>query len=119
MAHFAELDENNVVLRVTVVNNEVLKDEEGIEQESLGLKHLQSLGGRWVQTSYNKTFRKHYAGIGYTYDETKDAFIPPKPFESWLLDEETLLWKAPIPKPKDENMYFWNEELLTWEEIPK
>jgi len=79
MAHFAELDDNNIVLRVTVVHNDVLKDENGVEQESLGLKHLEHLGGRWVQTSYNSSFRKNFAGIGFLYDPILDAFIPPKP----------------------------------------
>ena len=94
MAHFAELDENNVVLRVTVVHNDVLKDENGIEQESLGLEHLKHLGGRWVQTSYNASFRKNYAGINSIYDEQRDAFIDPKPLEgNWALNEETCRWE--------------------------
>lgn len=96
MAHFAELDDNNVVLRVTVVNNDVLKDKNGIEQEALGLEHLTHLGGRWVQTSYNNNFRKNYAGIGYSYDKDRDAFIPPKPEGNWVLNEETCLWEEVV-----------------------
>jgi len=121
MAHFAELDENNIVLRVTVVANEVLLDENRIEQESLGLEHLKHLGGRWIQTSYNNNFRKRYCGIGFIYDEERDAFIAPKPFESWTLDEETCNWNPPVQQPEfdPENpiFYIWNEELLNWEEI--
>jgi len=96
MAHFAELDENNVVLRVTVVDNSVLLDENGIEQEALGLTHLEHLGGRWVQTSYNKTFRKNYAAIGYTYDAQRDAFIAPKAncHMEETLNEDTCMWEC-------------------------
>ena len=121
MAHFAEIDDNNVVIRVTVVNNDILKDENSVEQESLGLEYLTHLGGRWVQTSYNNTFRKNYAGIGYTYDTQRNAFIPPQPFPSWILNEETCNWNSPVPQPEfdPENpiYYIWNEEILNWEEI--
>jgi hypothetical protein len=115
MAHFAELDENNIVLRVTVVSNNVLLDENGIEQESLGLKHLEHLGGRWVQTSYNGNFRKNYAGIGYLYDPIRDVFIPPKPFNSWIFNEENCRWDPPYFPPGDNNLYSWNEDLQSWE----
>lgn len=118
MAHFAELDNNNIVLRVTAVHNDVLKDENGVEQESLGLKHLEHLGGRWVQTSYNSSFRKNYAGIGYIYDATRDAFISPKPFESWILDEETCNWEPPVARPKDGEYYIWDEETTSWLLLP-
>ena len=96
MAHFAELDENNVVLRVTVVDNSVLLDENENESEALGLQHLTHLGGRWVQTSYNKTFRKNYAGIGYTYDAQRDAFIAPKAncHMEETLNEDTCMWEC-------------------------
>lgn len=118
MAHFAELDDNNIVLRVTVVHNDVLKDENGVEQESLGLKHLEHLGGRWLQTSYNKSFRKNYAGIQYLYDSILDAFIPPKPYQSWILNENTCQWESPVPHPKiEENSnehYVWNEDTTSW-----
>lgn len=121
MAHFAELDENNIVLRVTVVANEILLDENNVEQENLGLKHLEHLGGRWVQTSYNNNFRKNYAGVGYQYDESRDAFIRPKPYNSWILNEETCDWHPPITEPEfdleNPKYYTWNEEILNWEEI--
>lgn len=99
MAHFAELDSNNLVLRVLVVDNVMLKDEQGNEQEQLGVNFLKSLFGQetvWVQTSYNGNFRKNYAGIGFNYDQTHDAFIAPKPEgEGWVLDEETCQWRNP------------------------
>lgn len=102
MAHFAEIDENNVVIRVIRVPDEV---------ESVGSQWCQNLlGGNWVQTSYNNSIRKNYAGIGYTYDSERDAFIPPKPFLSWVLDEETCQWQAPIPLPDDGKKYKWSEE---------
>lgn len=116
MAHFAELDENNIVLRVIVVDNSDLLDADGVEQEALGVAFCQSLfGGAWKQTSYNRNFRKNYAGVGYTYDPSRDAFIPPAPaFASWVLNEATCCWEAPIPYPQDENRYVWSEELLSW-----
>jgi hypothetical protein len=118
MAHFAELDENNIVLRVTVVANEVLLDENGIEQESLGLKHLEHLGGRWVQTSYNHNIRGRFAGIGMYYDAQKDLFYDPiKPFNSWTLNENNGEWESPTPYPSDEKRYEWNEDSLSWIEI--
>lgn len=99
MAHFAELDANNIVLRIIVVDNMMLKDEQGNEQEQIGIDFLKSLFGQetiWVQTSYNGNFRKNYAGIEYTYDQTRDAFIAPKPEgEGWIIDEETCVWYNP------------------------
>ena len=129
MAHFAELDENNIVQRVIVVHNNELLDEQGIESEVKGIQFCTSLFGentRWKQASYNtiggkhllnKTaFRKNYPGIGYTYDESRDAFIPPKPFNSWILNETTCLWESPVPFPEvDNNNYFWNEENQSWD----
>jgi hypothetical protein len=110
MAHFAEIDPNGgTVLRVLVVPNE----EEHRGQDFLA--NELALGGVWIQTSYNNNIRYNYAGIGYTYDATRDAFIPPKPYESWLLDEKTCQWEPPIPVPQDENFYTWNEEQLNWE----
>ena len=110
MSHFAEIDPNGgTVLRVLVVPN---------EQEHRGQDFLANelgLGGVWVQTSYNNNIRYNYAGIGFTYDATRDAFISPKPYESWLLDEKTCQWEPPIPMPQDENFYTWNEEQLNWE----
>jgi hypothetical protein len=108
MSHFAELDSNNVVVRVVVGDN---NDPAGDEGKSW---LEQNLGGTWVQTSYNANFRKNYAGIGFTYDPQLDAFIPPKRFPSWVLDTQTCRWKAPIPRP--EGMYVWNEETLSWVE---
>jgi len=117
MAHFAELDENNTVKQVIVVHNNELLDN-GVESEAKGIEFCQSLfGGEWVQTSYNGNIRKNYAGIGFTYDEDMDAFIPPKFFDSWILNEETCLWEAPIPRPNDGKNYYWNEENISWEEI--
>ena len=121
MAHFAELDQNNVITRVIVVNDDYLKDENGNEVEELGIAHLESVhGGNWVQTSYNNNIRVRYAGIGYTYDETLDAFIPRKPYNSWVLNETTADWEAPVPEPTDapEGSYYeWNEETTSWELI--
>jgi len=119
MAHFAKLDENNVVLEVLVVHNNELLDAQGNESEAKGVAFLQKLLGweSWKQTSYNGNFRKHYAGIGYTYDAQRDAFIPHKEFPSWVLDEDTLLWHAPIPYPEGgSRQWVWNEEGLNWVE---
>jgi hypothetical protein len=117
MAHFAQLDENNVVLQVIVVhNNELMIN--GVESEAKGITFCQTLfGGKWIQTSYNGTMRKNYAGVGYTYDKNRDAFIPPKPFASWTLNETTCRWDAPTPMPTDNKRYSWNEETLSWNEI--
>lgn len=115
MAHFARLDENNVVVRVCVLNNTILHDGNLVEQEQLGVDFLHNLhGGVWVQTSYNGTFRKNFAGAGYTYDSQRDAFIPPKPFDSWVLNEDTCQWQAPTPMPEDGNIYLWDEETEQW-----
>lgn len=111
MAHFAEIDENGVVLRVLVVPD---------AQENRGQEFLADdlgLGGTWVQTSYNARIRKNYAGIGMTYDNTRDAFIPEQPFASWILNEETCQWEAPVPYPTDGVMYDWNEETTDWEAV--
>ena len=109
MSHFAELDENNVVLRVLVGDNNL--PNEGYDW------FVENLGGRWVQTSYNGSIRKNFAGIGFTYDEELDAFIPPKPFESWTLNEGTCRWQSPAPYPQDGRVYAWNEETLAWDEV--
>jgi hypothetical protein len=117
MAHFAKLNENNIVLEVLVVNNSAL---DLSNEESSGIAFLIEWSGgysSWKQTSYNGSFRKNYAGIGYTYDATRDAFIAPKPFNSWILDEDTCQWQAPTPKPEDDKLYTWNESELKWEEI--
>lgn len=117
MAHFAQL-ENNVVKQVIVVSNQDILDEKGQESEEVGIKFCSNLlGGTWLQTSYNGKIRKNYAGIGYTYDEGRDAFIPAKPFASWLLDETTCQWKAPVAMPTDDKRYTWNEETKSWDEV--
>jgi hypothetical protein len=117
MARFAKIGLNNKVIEVLVVHNDVLKDSNGIEKEDIGIDFLTKLTGWaiWKQTSYNVNFRKHYAGIGYTYDEDRDAFIPKKPFNSWILNEDTCVWEAPISKPQDDNKYIWNESTLSWD----
>jgi hypothetical protein len=115
MAHFAELNENNIVTRVIVIANSELLDNQGIEQESKGILFCQQLlGGNWKQTSYNGNFRKNYAGIGYTYDPTLDAFIPQQPYLSWILDTEICQWQPPIPMPLDGNVYQWDEDTEDW-----
>jgi len=127
MASFAKIGLNSKVIEVLSVNNEVLKDSNGIEQEVNGIDFLTKLTGWaiWKQTSYNTRggvhsnngtpFRKNHAGIGYTYDETRDAFIPAKPYNSWVLNEDTCLWNAPVAYPQDDNRYTWNESTLTWD----
>ena len=118
MAHFAQIDENNIVTQVIVVNNNELLDENEVEQESKGITFCTNLlGGNWLQTSYNGNIRKNYASIGYHYDSVRDAFIPPKPFDSWVLNEETCLWDPPVARPQDGKIYIWNEENLEWTEI--
>lgn len=116
MAHFAEIDENNKVLRVLVVNNEVLLNEDGTESEQKGIDFLKSIfGGNWVQTSYNHKYRKRFAGNGYIYDSQRDAFITPQPYPSWSLNDVTCDWIPPIPQP-DGNVE-WDEESQQWKEI--
>jgi len=119
MAHFAKLNESNQVISVEVISNEVITDSEGSEQEQLGIDFLTQLnGGGWYkQTSYNGTFRKNYAGVGYTYDSTRDAFIAPKPAPSWTLDETTCQWEAPVAYPADDKTHTWNEDTLAWDEV--
>ena len=115
MAHFAELNDDNLVIRIIVVNNDDMLDADGNENEQIGINFCQNLlSGRWVQTSYNRQFRKNYAGTGYTYDVSRDAFIPPKPYVSWILNEDTCLWDAPIPYPTDGKMYYWDEDTVSW-----
>lgn len=115
MAHFAELDSNNTVLRVIVVNNNDILDSNGQESEEVGINFCKGLfGGEWKQTSYNANFRKNYAGIGYTYDGVLDAFIPPQPYPSWVLNQSTCLWEAPVPMPTDGQLYSWDEATQSW-----
>ena len=117
MAHFAELDANNVVLRVIVVDNKDTADVNGVEKEYIGAAFCEKLfGGTWKQTSYNGNFRKNYAGVGYSYLPAPiDGFAPPRPYESWNLDPDTCQWVAPVPMPTDGQMYSWNETTQTWE----
>jgi hypothetical protein len=127
MASFAKIGLNSKVIEVLSVVNEVIHDSNGVEQESIGIDFLTKLTGYpvWKQTSYNThggvhssngtSLRKNFAGIGYTYDEDRDAFIAPKPFNSWILNEDTCLWEAPVAKPEDNNKYTWNESTLTWD----
>ena len=129
MASFAKLNSNNIVERVESVVNEVLKDSNGIEQEAIGIQFLKTLYNEpnaiWKQTSYNThggihklggiPLRKNHAGIGYIYDSQRDAFIPQKPYNSWILNEQTCLWEAPVIYPQDGNRYTWNEQTLSWD----
>jgi hypothetical protein len=127
MASFAKIGLNSKVIEVLSVVNEVLHDSNGIEQEVIGIDFLTKLTGYpvWKQTSYNTKggihieggtpFRKNHAGIGFTYDEDRDAFIPPKPFNSWILNEDTCIWNAPVAYPQDDNRYTWNEQTLSWD----
>jgi hypothetical protein len=142
MAYFAKLGTGNIVEQVISINNAVITDNNGIEQEQLGVDFINNLYNTrdvWKQTSYNtrggkyynldntlgdqsKSFRKNYAGIGYTYNETRDAFIPPKPFNSWVLNETTYDWEAPVARPEftqeqiDNKSYcIWNESILNWD----
>jgi hypothetical protein len=128
MASFAKLNSENIVTTVESVVNDVLKDSNGVEQEQLGIEFLKTLYNEpnaiWKQTSYNThgnihslgetPFRKNHAGIGYIYDSQRDAFIPPKPYNSWILNETTCLWDAPVARPNDNNIYSWNEETQNW-----
>ena len=128
MASFAKIGLNSKVIEVLSVNNEVLKDADGVERETIGIDFLTKLTGYpvWKQTSYNTyggvhssggvPLRKNYAGIGYTYDEDKDAFIPPKLYASWILNENIWLWEAPVAYPTDGKVYYWDEELTNWKE---
>ena len=132
MASFAKIGLNNKVIEVQSVVNEVLHDSNGVEQEAIGIDFLTKLTGWsiWVQTSYNNNFRKNHAGIGYTYDEDRDAFIPKKPYASWILNETTCQWEAPTtyPNTQTQNLtdeegnpandrYTWNEETTSWDKI--
>ena len=119
MAHFAKVGTGNKVIKVHVLNNEVLM-KDGVENEQQGVEFLQNLYGNkdlYIQTSYNGTFRKNYAGVGFDYDSTKDAFIAPQPYPSWVLNDDTCQWDAPSAYPDDDKMYDWDEESTSWKEI--
>jgi len=109
MSHWAEIDENNIVVRVTVGDNNDPNGDEGYQWL------IDNLGGTWIKTSYNNNIRKRYAGSGFTYDPVLDIFLEPKPYPSWTVSAEKLDWVAPVPKP-DSGFWSWNEELLRWEE---
>jgi hypothetical protein len=127
MAYFAKIGLNGRVITVVSVNNEVLKDSNGVEREELGVEFLNKFYGWpiWKQTSYNThegvhknngvPFRKNYASIGYVYDEDRDAFILKKPYASWILNEQTCIWEAPVPMPNDGQNYIWNEITKNWD----
>ena len=122
MAHFAQLNEENLVTQVIVVANQDTADQDGVENEAIGIAFCQGLlGGNWKQTSYNHNMRVRYAGIGYSYNAELDAFVPPKPYASWILNSETASWDAPKPMPSDQGTgdpikhYYWNEEAQEWE----
>jgi len=120
MAHFAQLDNNNIVIQVIVVNNNELLNQDGDEIEQKGIDFCESLFGqdtKWIQTSYNANFRKNYACVGGTYSKELDAFIAPKPYNSWILNETTYVWEAPISKPDQDKFYVWNELTISWEEF--
>jgi hypothetical protein len=104
MSHFAKIDGNNIV------ENVIVAEQDFINSGAIGDSFL------WIQTSYNDNFRKNFAGVGYIYDKARDAFIAPKPFNSWTLDEATCIWEAPVAYPDDGNMYTWNENTQTWDE---
>jgi hypothetical protein len=122
MAYFAKLGTGNIVEQVISINNAVITDANGVEQEQLGndfINKLYNTRDVWKQTSYNNNIRKNYAGIGFHYDQTRDAFIPPKFFNSWILNEDTCLWEAPVAMPtttlEDNQYYSWNESIINWE----
>jgi hypothetical protein len=122
MAYFTKLNDDNIVIDVIVVDNKELLDSDGIEHESLGVAYLNTQFGygKWKQTSYNGSFRKKYAGVGYIYDETRDAFMAPKQYPSWVVDEDSCTWQAPIPLPggydgQVTQKYEWNESTQSWD----
>ena len=119
MAHFAKLDKSNTVIKVHVVANAVITDENGNDDEQKGIDFLTGLHGNgwYKQTSYNGNFRKNYAGVGYTYDKGRDAFISPQNYPSWVLNEDTCKWESPTPHPDDGKVYNWDEGTTSWKEI--
>ena len=122
MAHFAQLDENNVVLQVIVIDNKDTADANGVEKEHIGAAFCEKLlGGTWKQTSYNGNIRKNYAGIGFKYHADIDAFVAPKPYASWVLNNTTAVYEAPVAKPATElpqgKQYSWNESTTSWDTV--
>ena len=120
MAHFAQLDESLTVTQVIVVNNDTINNFPYPQSEPVGISFCQSLFGletNWKQTSYNGSFRKNFAGIGYIYDFALDGFIPPQPYPSWLLNQMTCKWEPPVPYPSDGNVYIWDENTQLWVKV--
>jgi hypothetical protein len=120
MASFVELNSDNIVIRGVAVNNDVINNLPFPQSEPVGIAFCQSLYGsntKWAQTSYNSSFRYNYASIGYTYDEIVNAFIPPNPYPSWILDTTVYQWRAPKPYPNDGKSYGWDEAIQSWVEI--
>jgi hypothetical protein len=125
MAHYARVNTDNIVTYVTPIPNEMITDENGVEHEDWALDHLydtipDSVSDRWIQTSYNNNFRVRYSGLGYTWNEELNAFIPPQPYASWILNEETADWEAPVPMPEVVEggpLYTWDEELVNWKPV--
>lgn len=117
MAHFAKI-ENNIVVQVIVIHNSDIQNLNFPESEKVGQDYIKSIGleGTWIQTSYNKQFRKNYAGINYTYDDSRDAFIPPKPYPSWILNNESAQWVPPKPYPINLEFFHWDENIKNWRE---
>lgn len=120
MAYFAQINDSGIVEKVISINNSVIGEPDNSfpTTESAGVDFITNtlrIDGTWKQTSYNKSFRKNYAGIGFSYDPIRDAFVPPQPFPSWLLNEQTCLWEAPVPKP--EGNWYWDETTTSWKEI--
>lgn len=111
MAHFAQIDKDNIVIQVLVTDNNDVNGDEGYQWL------IDNLGGTWIKTSYNGTIRKNFAGVGFYYDEVLDAFIPPKPYSSWTLDEESVVWTPPIERPDSELSYDWDEQSQSWVEF--
>ncbi len=122
MAHFSQLNDSNEVITVNVIADADCLDGDGNESEAVGIAFCQSLWGAdttWKQTSYNETIRKNFGTVGTTYDSTRDAFILIKPWNSWVLNESTCKWKAPVDQPDNENSYMWNEETTSWDILTK
>ena len=123
MAYFAKLGTGNIVEQVISINNSVITDSNGVEQEQLGVNFINKLYNTrdvWKQTSYNNNIRKNFAGIGFQYDQQRDAFIPKKPYNSWILNEQTCNWESPVARPSDASInknYKWNEQIQNWELI--
>jgi len=123
MAYFAKIN-NGIVEQVISVNNSVIgePDKTFPETETIGagfIADVLGLSGIWKQTSYNKSFRGNYAGIGYYYDDAMDVFIPPKPYLSWIWSVELSCWISPVEPPDDGKKYYWDEETISWKEIPE